>query len=470
MISNLFSRSTSLVLLMLAAPLAVACTSDDAGDGSTGTGGDTADEPPPDTEPDPETKKCPVTTSGPTVHEAGAIETDETWTADASPHVVNGFIAVRKATLTIEPCAVVQFRDAYAGLTIAFPGNPTTGNLVAEGTADQPILFEGKDGAEWGHVLVEGGGTARLAHLTITDGGGYDTRGATLIVQGDGTMPTKRDVFVDHVTIERSRGAGVVLDRLGGFTADSDALTIVGSGSDDTVAYPVQTDEHGIDTLPRGHYTRNLRDGIYVDPKSHLGQSGTMKNLGVPYVVGSFPGDHFVVGNGSDGAQVTLTIEAGTTVKMHPGTGFEIEHYTGEFTASGAVVAHGTAAEPIVFTSAADVPAAGDWRGLSFGGVARTENSFQHVRIEYSGAWCGCILTGCSAVEGYEGAIIFSQQPPRAFFENTVVTHGAANGVVLGYEGTKVDMAAGITFEDVAGCRQTLPNPGSCPNPLPACE
>jgi hypothetical protein len=469
MIPRALNSAVSLLLLALS-PFAVACSG--GADGSDdGAGGDAPDvEPPPDTEPDPETQKCPVPTQGPTIHTAGAIETDEVWTADASPHIVEGFIAVRTATLTIEPCAVVQFRDSYAGLTVAYPGTPTTGNLVAEGTAQKPIRFEGQEGARWGHILVEAGGTARFAHVTMSDGGGYDPRGATLLVYGNGELPTKRDVFVDHVTIEKSRGVGVALDRLGAFTADSNELTITTSGNEDVLPYPLVTDEHGLDTLPRGTYTGNLSDKIYINPTSHLGESATMKNVGVPYYVGTFGDDDFVVGAGSNSTPVTLTIEPGTRIEMHPGTSFKAEHYTGEFTASGAIVAEGTAEAPIVFTSGADTPAAGDWQGLWFGGVARDDNSFKHVRIEYSGAWCGCILSTCSDLEQHEGAIIFSQQPPRAFFEDTVVSHGAANGVVLGYLGDRVDVAAGITFEDIGGCNQTLPAAPSCPSPKPACE
>lgn len=470
-------RLASLLALALAAPLATGCADDAGGpDGDTGAGGGGGQAPDddgdgPDTEPEPPTKPsaCPKPTKGPTVHEASAIEADETWTADASPHIVTGFIAVRGATLTIEPCAVVQFEDAYAGFTVAYPGSPTTGNLVAEGTAENPIRFEGLDGARWGHVLVEAGGTARFAHLTMSDGGGYDPRGTTLLVNGTGALPTLRDVRVDHVTIEKSLGAGVVLDRLGAFTADSDALVIRDSGSE-TSPHPVITDEHGIHTLPRGDYTGNVVDKVFVNPTSRLLESATMKNLGVPYTVGSFPEDDFVVASGVDGAPAILTIEPGVHVEMHPGTSFEIEHWSNDQPATGAVIAEGTAEAPIVFTSAAASPQPGDWQGLWFGGVALSENSFQHVRLEYTGADCGCILIGCSDIPGYEGAAIFSQQPPRAFFQDSVIAHGSANGVVLGYRGTVVDMTEGLTFEDLAGCPQTAPHPGTCPNPLPACQ
>jgi hypothetical protein len=468
-------RLASLLALALAAPLGSGCADDAGGhDGDAGGGGAGApapDDDGPDTEPEPPTQPsgCPAPTKGPTVHEASAIEADETWTADASPHVVTGFIAVRRATLTIEPCAVVQFEDADSGLTIAYPGSPTTGALIAEGTAERPIRFEGLDGARWGHVSIDAGGAARLAHLTMSDGGGYDDRGGTLQVKGDGALPVRRDVRVSHVAIEGSAGAGVILDRMGAFTADSEDLVVTRSGTE-LWPHPVITDELGLHTLPRGDYTGNVVDAILVNPTSGLLESATMKDVGVPYAIGTFPEDHFVVGSGDEANPAILTIEPGVVLRMHPGTSFEAEHTTGERPASGAIVAEGTAEQPIVFTSGADDPQPGDWQGLWFGGVARAENSFRHVRLEYTGADCGCVLIGCSDIPGYEGAAIFSQQPPRAFFEDTVVAHGSANGVVLGYRGEVVDMAAGMTFEDLAGCPQTAPHPGSCPDPLPACQ
>lgn len=470
------ARHASLLLLVLAAATAAGCA-DDAADGGDGVGGgadDGADDDGTDP-PGPKPAACPEPTKGPTQHDFETIETDTVWSADASPHIVNGFAVVRRAKLTIEPCAVVQFVDEDSGITVAFPGTPTTGEIVADGTADQPIVFEGQEGNRWGHVLVAPGGKASFSNLTMQDGGGYDTRGATLVVQGDATFPTKHDVFVDHLTVKRSLGVGVIAERLGSFAAGSTDLVVTESGLDvgdslELLPYPVVVDEHAIDSLPRGAYVGNGVDAIHVQPSFKLAESGTMKNLGVPYKIGTFGQDDFVVGAGRDSTPTTLTIEPGVQIEMFPGTAFDIEHATGEFEASGAVVAEGTAADPIVFRSGAANPKAGDWRGLWFGGIARADNSFRNVRIEHTGADCGCILIGCSAVEGYEGAIIFSEEPPSAFFHDTVISEAAGNGVVLGYRGNLVDVAAGITFDSVAWCAQTQPHPGSCPNPLPSCE
>jgi hypothetical protein len=78
----------------------------------------------------------------------------------------------------------------------------------------------------------------------------------------------------------------------------------------------------------------------------------------------------------------------------------------------------------------------------------------------------------CNAdVTEYEGAIIFTQPPPGVFMSNSAIRHGAGHGVVLGYDGNDYDFRASNTFEDLAGCIQTLPrsSTASCPDPEPLC-
>jgi len=408
----------------------------------------------------PPSAACPAPANGPTIHR-GPIEASETWTADTGPHIVPQTISVRAgATLNIEPCSVVQV-DPGAGFDVAFPGTPTTGSLLAIGTAEKTIRFEGKSGAAWNGIRVDTGATVRLANVTIENAGAI---GAAIIVSGDGTRPVHKNLFVDHVTIKSSKGAGVRLERDAAFIDGSDALTIT-----DSASFPLETDEHGIGSLPRGTYTGNADDRVFIDPTGPLTESATMKELGLPYLVGNFPGDSLVIGEALEKPLATLTVEAGVRVEFFPGTAFEIEHSTGDKAASGALVAVGTALAPIVFTSSKDAPAKGDWQGLWFGGIPNAANSIQHARIEYTGADCGCILSTCSAIDRSEGAVIFTAQPARAFIEDTVVAHADSHAVVLGYEGDVVDFQPGITTEDVAGCEQTRPSAPICESPRPAC-
>jgi hypothetical protein len=457
----------SSLLLLTTAPACQDSPEDPAGDPGTSESGDL--EPGDSGTGEPPPAACPEPTAGPTLH-AEDIAGDEVWTADTGPHIVDGTLRIRDgASLTIEPCTVVQLGED-AGFEVAFPGTPSSGTLVAEGEAERPIRFEGLDGARWGRVFVHAPGQVRLAHVTLSGGGAVDGSGATLVAQGDGVLPSDRGLLVDHVTIEGSLGAGVVLSRHAAFAEGSAALVVTGSGSDEH-PYPLVIDEHAIGTLPDGDYTGNARDEIFVDPSGPLQEDATMRDLGVAYRVGDSNLDDLVVGAGPDSASLTtLTIDPGVTVRFHPGTSFEIEHNSGAFAASGALVAIGTEAEPIVLTSSAEVPAPGDWIGVWFGGVVDESTRIEHARIEYTGADCGCVLLTCSDVVGTEGAVILTMPPPTAFVSDSVIAHAAANGFVLGYDGALVDFEGANAFEDVEGCAVTLPREGTCPEPLPSCE
>jgi len=132
--------------ILAAVVLNVACTTEP--DASTPP-------PTPDTQPN---GTCPVPTKGPTTHAAGDVDGSETWTADASPHILKGQVNVRgNAKLVIEPCAVIQLGES-AGITVdTLEGTP--GELLAEGTADKPtkMFLEGSVIAHSaGHGVVQG--------------------------------------------------------------------------------------------------------------------------------------------------------------------------------------------------------------------------------------------------------------------------------------------------------------------------
>jgi len=421
---------------------------------------------------------CPAPTAGPTKHQ-GDVQDGEVWTAAGSPHIVEFDVNVRDGkTLTIEPCAEVRIA-ADKHINVAFPLVPNTGTLIAEGTATKPIRFTGENGARWGSINVHAPGTARFAHTTFEDGGKERfERGATLVAVGDGALPADAVLFVDNVTIKRSHGPGIFFRTRATFIAGSKDLTITESGSDEE-PYPLQISEHTIDALPTGTYTGNKKDEILVRTEgdgsagSGLVVDATLHERGVPYRMGASDGDEFTIGSGKDGAVVTLTIEPGVVMRFAPKTAFRVDTFSHDEPATGIVRAQGTADKPIVFTSAADAPKAGDWRGLWFGGVPQAGNVLDHVRIEYAGYDCSCSLATCSAgIEEFEAAVIFGNQTPSAFITNTVFKDIAGHGVVQGFDGELVDFRPTNTFENVTGCVQTLPRApdSSCPNPRPVCD
>ena len=209
--------------------------------------------------------------------------------------------------------------------------------------------------------------------------------------------------LLDHVTVDDSLGPAVVAERTATFAPGSADLVVTRAGAGGDVPFAMWINEHAIDALPTGSYTGNRVDEILVDPTGANGMGGlqqdaTMRDRGVPYRIGDSSVDRLGIGEGGRTARsrTTLTIEPGVVMRFTPGTRLNVELYTGDFTASGVLRAVGTAARPIVMTSAAATPRPGDWSGIWYGGIPSADNRLEHVSLEYTGYDCGCVLAGCA--------------------------------------------------------------------------
>jgi hypothetical protein len=420
---------------------------------------------------------CPAPTAGPTMHK-NDVQDGEVWTAAGSPHVVDYDVTVRNgAKLTIEPCAVVELKKGQH-IKVAYPGTPGSGTLIAEGTAERPIRFKAKDAEPWASIYVHAPGTARFAHVTFEGGGGGDFEdNATIDALGNGELPADPILFLDHVTIKKSVGTGIWMQRGATFMPGSRDVTITESGNEAT-PFPLQIEEHAIDALPTGNYKGNKIDEILLRTAGDgiagggLTVDATLHERGVPYRMGKSKLDNFIIGRSDDAPVATLTIEPGVIMRFEKETAFKVQTFTTDKPSTAAVRASGTADKPIVFTSASPTPKAGDWRGLWFGGIPQATNKLEHVRIEYAGFDCSCSLNTCSNVGEHDGAVIFTNQIPSAFITNTVFKEIAGHGITEGYDGDFVNFRPTNTFEGVQGCVQTRPRTigGSCPTPRPACD
>lgn len=72
----------------------------------------------------------------------------------------------------------------------------------------------------------------------------------------------------------------------------------------------------------------------------------------------------------------TVTIEAGSVVKFN--SGYDLTFNV------GSLIANGTSAAPISFTSSSDSPASGDWEGIEFKGY-NSYGNFEYCTISYGG-------------------------------------------------------------------------------------
>ena len=417
-----------------------------------------------------------VPTGTPIMH-SGSITADETWASGI--HEVTSTVTVSGGTLTIAPCSEVRLA-ANASIELT----PAATALIAEGTAQATIHFV-RDVADaaWGHLSAYGPSRMSLAYVTLTGGGtagDYKTAeqlGATLVARGDATLPAI--LHADHVTVDGSSGIGVFMNSTR-FATGSTALTISHSAS-----YPILLGADAASDLPDGIYTGNSTDEILLQSAGTAAafEQGrtlladvTIHDRGVPYRVGITP-QSIVVGDGDAASpKETLTIEAGVTLKFTPegnsGTSrLQVRGISTGVTQAALIVA-GTAAKPVVFTSAAAIPAAGDWQGLELNNAIDPTTAIDHARIEdaggpsYSRGVCEWKPNAgdFNASSSLLISLAANQVPPSAFVTNTAFSAGAGAGVYRGWNVADVDFLATNSFVAIAGCLET-----NVPNALNVC-
>ncbi|MFN0246803.1 MAG: hypothetical protein ACKV2T_07825 [Kofleriaceae bacterium] len=444
------------------------------------------DAPPPDAD-----QSCPPVTGAGTEHQ-GTIGLDETWTAAASPHILTFNVSVQNATLTIEPCAVVRIRKGFT-ITIGANTGPSAA-LVAQGESVggtiRGITFERADAAmPWGSIRAFPTGRIDFEHVHLSGGADPDTAqngGGSIVASGNGgNMGTTANLRVVDVTVEGSAGFGVNLVNRSVFTADSANLVITGAGTmpgtNMLARYPLAVEGPAVSTVPTGTYTGNAIDAIRLSNSSSLLDSTIVfPSRGVPYQIA----DSFSMAPQTSvaaGGLSTLTIEAGVTIKFSAGGPANIWAMT-LGSSNGAlpvnifpvrVIAQGTAAQPIVLTSSAPTPAAGDWGGIEWRGGAATGNVMSHVRIEYAGGDSGSAGFGCGEGDNDAALIIANWRPDDVFITDSTISDSAAGGIVSGWQ-SDLDgpsLVSNNTFTNVASCRVSRwrNGNGTCPGTPPVC-
>jgi hypothetical protein len=418
-------------------------------------------------------KGCPASTGAGTDH-TNTITADETWTAATGPHRVPTGIML-EATVTIEPCAVVLVGKQA---TITVGNTPMkNGKIVAHGAVDvaadgsvsaRPITFDALDpAAPWGQVNVISVGSLDLSVVAFKNGGDLVVgEPGTLLIQGNagGTVDGEivRNAKLDRVLVEGSKSYGINLNAWGTFTQDSTAVWIRNSGSDKYPA-PIRIEPGIAGTLPKTlKTTGNHREEILMTTSKTFMRDDTFLSLGIPYrMVGAM-----YVGSSVDGKNVTLTIEPGVTL------GFDTSAGSGMYVGNapkrlGNLVAKGTADAPIVFTSAKDAKAAGDWMALYFRYYATSGSQISHAKIEYAGADSSTSGYGCGPQDANnDSAIIIAGQgtneqdgPSSAFVDNTTFTNiRGATVIVSGWYGDGPNLAPSNTFgAGTPGCHVSQP-------------
>ena len=467
-------RTTGCLTLLCATTiLVVACSSTSATstpgsvDASAPDAGSTAIDPTPD---ELSTRgTCPAVTGTGTEHQ-GRISADETWSAAGGPHHVTADLQIL-ATVTLEPCTLVL---VDTGVQISVGTSTDAGSIVGHGSAElvagvrdvRPVTFEASDTtAPWAQLDVEAKGTLDLSIAAIQHGGAVTTgeRGALLVrgvTGGTNDGPITPSTKVDRVLVEKSSSYGVNLEAWGAFATGSDNLWIRNGGSADFPS-AIRLEPGVAATLPTGlTASGNVKDEILLLTSKTFQRDDTLVNRGIPY---RQHGAMYVNGS-TDGAPVTLTIEAGVTL------GFDDDAGTGMFigssdTRQGILVAVGTPSAPIVFTSGKTTKAPGDWLSLYFKSTPKTGSKISYAHIEYAGGPSTTTGFGCGPSDNTSAVLILGTGvatggPSSSFIDNTTFDNiGGSSVIVSGWiDDNGPDFATGNTFgASVGGCHVSKP-------------
>src|ERR1700726_477208 len=309
------------------------------------------------------------------------ITTNTEWTVAGSPYVIMNAIAVSSGvTLTVDPGVVVQFVTGDNHLDVH-------GTLMAVGTSASPISFTSASATpaagNWSYVSFTAGASAsQLSYVTFQYGGGYNW-GSMIFVQG--SSPS-----FDQATIASSSSIGLYMNTPGG------APTISNSAFSNNGSYGLNLVAGNSVSLSNTAFTGNSSYAVGAEPGTHLlgltnitatgngvnalGYRGGTISAAETWLHGM---NWVLTGSVTVAAAATPTVDAGSVVEFVNGW------YS--LGVSGSLMAVGTSASPISFTSASATPAAGNWGYVSFTAGA-SASQLSYVTFQYGGYYWGAMV------------------------------------------------------------------------------
>lgn len=313
------------------------------------------------------------------------LTSDKVWTVD-------GYISVN-SDLTIEAGTKIEFKEG-ASLHI---GEGTYGSLIALGTSDNPITFTSSSivpsKGDWVGVIFHDYNSSSTTEMTYCKFY-YGGHGITYANEGGVIELYSTSVKMSNCTIEKSLGSGIYLD------INSEFSTFVSNSISDCNYNVIITSAKGAGSIGANNtFSSSASYGILIY-QSDIATNITWSKQNSDY----FISDWITV----SGTSAILEIKEGTTLKFSPSGTIRVG---GE---GGKLVASGSATEPILFTSAASSPAAGDWNFIDFQPNTTNGTIIDNCIIEYSAGWSddnedASIYIGSSNVSITNSTVRFSE-------------------------------------------------------------
>ena len=354
---------------------------------------------------------------------SGTISSAETWYAGDNPHILTGDVTISDGvTLTIEAGCNVKFNGPYtlmvygvldadgtSGNHITFTSNagtPAAGDwdYIYYSSADAGCVLDYCDisygGSNYGNIFIYNTGS----NLTITNST-FQQSGTSGIWIHDSSSPT-----ISDCTIQNNATYGIYCNSTSSYPYISDC-SILNNGS-----YAIRTYANNVKEITGSmSIIGNTYNSILVLAATVY--TGTWLDHDVPYVIG---GD--------------LTVDDGDVLTIDPGCELRFNgNY--QLLVYGALVADGTAADHIIFTSNSEPQSPGDWKYIY---IYNNDDTciLDYCDISYGGSSYGNVIlyfvwnlsiTNCLIEQsGNTGFYLFSNAFPT-ISDNTIqdnTTHG----------------------------------------------
>lgn len=287
--------------------------------------------------------------------------TPQTWKNLSVPYIISSEVDI-DGDLTIEPGTTFKF-DGGGYIEIGYYDVTT---FTANGTAALPITFTSNatspTAGAWKGITIYGNTqtNSKLSYCKIEYAGFTATNTAALHISGDASI-----TFTNN-TIRKSLGYGILLDYDAGFQEFANN-TVAECANHVIVINTKHLPELGtgnILTAAAGKGIDITGDANYASPVIWRKQTAD-----------------FYVRNECD-IDGDVTIEAGSKFLFVNDSYFWFGYY-----ANTKITAVGTATSPIVFTSSASSPVAGNWRGLIFDDFVQSNSALNYCQIQYTGMY-----------------------------------------------------------------------------------
>jgi len=303
-------------------------------------------------------------------------------------------------TLTLTPGTRIKWQ-AEENLGYGYSGDhlDINGVLIANGTATNRIIFESdkngdiyltEDNYPWEGIRLSNETIpSSITYCDISNVNVGTSYGAIFINGGTHLIDNCRfvnnqspGIYVYPKTAQTVAAKPIISNNY--FERNLYGAVYVNSGT-----FTIQPDPVFSGNTAVGNYTRN---GILMNLASTGILNSTWEAGGLPYILQDLSG------NNSD-----LNVKAGNLLTIEPGVTVELRKSTQDFLIYGKLLAEGTVASPITFTSDSKIP--GDWGSLQFLSGSDPTSRISNAVLEYGGG-SGQMLLVSSAKPNIDSIVV----------------------------------------------------------------